>query len=246
MKSRVKYGVVGLLIGLLTACGLAVEQNASTSSDQKVNVAGAMKNVMWKGELEPTISLDSLSEAGWYGIGPLAGLRGEVMLWDGVPYVSEVVHDTSMRVYEGGKAGAPFLVYAHVPSWYEVDIPDSITDLNALEHLLDQLAHDREAPFVFKLAVRLDSGQIHIQNLPVGAVVRSPKQAHQGQVNYAFEDVSMDLLGFFSRNHQGVFTHHDTYMHIHAISTDRMKMGHLDAASFKPGRTQLFVSFEVL
>lgn len=37
-----------------------------------------------------------------------------------------------------------------------------------------------------------------------------------------------ELLGFYSREHKGVFTHHDSYTHIHLLSNDKIHLGHLD------------------
>jgi len=70
---------------------------------------------------------------------------------------------------------------------------------------------------------------IHIQNLPKGSTVSSPKEAHQGQVNYSLENESVEIVGFFSTEHQGVFTHHDSFLHMHLISQDESKMGHIDS-----------------
>jgi len=44
--------------------------------------------------------------------------------------------------------------------------------------------------------------------------------------------VKGDIIGFFSTEHQTVFTHHDTYIHIHFINSERTEMGHIDDLSF--------------
>jgi acetolactate decarboxylase len=36
------------------------------------------------------------------------------------------------------------------------------------------------------------------------------------------------LLGFYSRHHQGIFTHHSTYMHVHISDVKTKTTGHLD------------------
>jgi acetolactate decarboxylase len=41
-----------------------------------------------------------------------------------------------------------------------------------------------------------------------------------------------EALGFFSTAHKAVFTHHDTNIHVHAISVERDWMGHVEALSF--------------
>ena len=60
----------------------------------------------------------------------------------------------------------------------------------------------------------------------------SPKEAHQGQVDYKLNEEHVDIVGFFSTQHKGIFTHHDSYLHLHLITRDRTKMGHLDDVEF--------------
>jgi acetolactate decarboxylase len=48
-------------------------------------------------------------------------------------------------------------------------------------------------------------------------------------------------LGFYSQQHQTIFTHHDTNLHLHLISADRLTMGHLETITFEPKKVQLFL-----
>ena len=95
-------------------------------------------------------------------------------------------------------------------------------------------------PFVFKLKGQIDSAKIHIQNLPKGTKVSSPEEAHQGQINYALGNSEVEIVGFFSTEHKGIFTHHDSNVHMHLITTNRKKMGHLD--ELKIGKMKLYLS----
>ena len=56
----------------------------------------------------------------------------------------------------------------------------------------------------------------------------SPDEAHQGQTIYKIINEDAEIIGFFSTEHQGVFTHHDSFLHMHLITKDESKMGHLD------------------
>lgn len=60
----------------------------------------------------------------------------------------------------------------------------------------------------------------------------SPKEAHQSQMNYELKNEDVEIIGFFSTEHQGIFTHHDSYLHMHLITKDIKKMGHLDEITF--------------
>ena len=56
----------------------------------------------------------------------------------------------------------------------------------------------------------------------------SPQEAHLGQTNYEVKNQEAEIIGFFSTNHEGVFTHHDSNIHLHLITKDLSMMGHLD------------------
>ena len=75
-------------------------------------------------------------------------------------------------------------------------------------------------------------------NLPEGKKVSSPDEAHQGLTQYEFKDIS-SLIGFFSRLHKAVFTHHDSFFH---ISDDRKVLGHIDETNFNSSKVTLKVS----
>jgi acetolactate decarboxylase len=208
-----------------------------------VRVVGAMRNVMWKGQLEGTIALDSLTGSGkYYGVGPLEFLRGELLMVDGKIFVSTVLSDSTMKVENVRDAQAPFFVYAAVPQWKDVELPDSVNNLKALDSYLATLSNEDKKPFAFKLEGRIDAASIHVVNLPEGTIVSAPDEAHQGQVNYHLKNEQVEMVGFFSTKHKGVFTHHDSNSHIHLITEDRLKMGHLDKLVFQPRRLQLFIA----
>ena len=88
---------------------------------------------------------------------------------------------------------------------------------------------------------QIDSAKIHILNLPKGTKVSSPEEAHQGQINYAIGNSEVEIVGFFSTEHKGIFTHHDSNVHMHLITTDRRKMGHLDKVLFGSGDIKLYL-----
>src|SRR5690606_37010664 len=141
-----------------------------------------------------------------------------------------VISDTSMKVEETYQLKAPFFAYANISRWTEHDLPADVLTISALENYLDSLTKSLPRPFLFKLTGTVDRATIHIVNLPPGAKVHSPDDAHKGQVNYKLSSEPVEIIGFFSTNHQSIFTHHDTFLHMHLVTADRKKMGHLDEA----------------
>lgn len=204
-----------------------------------------MKNVMWKGQLYGTINLDTIAnKINLYGLGPVEYLAGEILITDGKSYKSTVTSDTTMKVEETYNIKAPFFGYTNISNWTEQTLPDSIQTIQQLEMYLDYVSKNSPRPFMFKLAGTVEQATIHIVNLPKGSKVSSPEEAHKGQINYEIKNEQSEIIGFFSTEHKAIFTHHDTYLHMHLITTDKQKMGHLDEVLFKRGRMKLYLPTE--
>ena len=213
------------------SCNLATKETntEATETYSDIKIVGAMKNVMWKGELGSSIDLDTISDKnGLYGLGPVSYLTGELLINNGKSYVSKVTSDSTMSVEKTFNTSAPFFVYGNVTEWNEMDLPSNIKTIQNLEKFIDDKTTDFKRPFAFKLSGQVSSAIIHIQNLPEGTKVSSPDEAHQGQTNYHIKNDDAEIIGFFSTEHKGVFTHHDSFLHMHLITKDKSKMGHLD------------------
>jgi acetolactate decarboxylase len=246
-KDHMKPALKGL--GALTWFVLSIRAIYGTppaatphTSSTAPRIVGMMKDVMWGGQLSGQINLDTLSnKSHLYGLGPVEYLTGEIILLDGKGFKSEVLKDSSMRVTETLKLKAPFFGYANIGKWMEVPLPDSVTTIPQLEGFLNQSTKDRERPFFFKMTGTVDSAKIHVVNLPKGTKVASPQDAHLGQKDFGIRMKAVTLLGFFSTEHQAIFTHHDTFVHIHLITDDHLQMGHLDGLALRKGTAKLYL-----
>lgn len=232
----------GLIALGLASCNTNKTETPTTQAETfaDVKIVGAMKNVMWKGELGSRINLDTISnKTGLYGLGPESYLTGELLIKNGVCFVSKVTSDSTMTVEKRCDVSAPFFVYANVTEWTEVELPKTVASIQDLETFIDAKTAEYKRPFAFTLSGRVNHAVIHIQNLPEGTTVSSPDEAHQGQINYTLKNEEVDIVGFFSTEHKAVFTHHDSFLHMHIITKDEHKMGHLDEAAF--GEMKLYL-----
>ncbi len=217
------------MIVAMIGCHTVIAQSTHHDTYPDVQIVGAMQNIMWKGELGSSIYLDTISNKnGLYGLGPESYLTGEILIKDGQGYLSRVTSDSTMSVKKTFAISAPFLVYANVNEWHEIELPTAVKTIQDLEVFIDEKTSTSKRPFAFKLSGKVSSAVIHIQNLAKGTKVSSPDEAHQGQVNYRLTNEDVDIIGFFSTVHQGVFTHHDSFLHMHMITKDESKLGQLD------------------
>ena len=218
-----------LLIGLIS-CQTELKNKKSLATYNDLTIVGAMKNVMWKGALAGTINLDTIpNKKGLYGLGPQSYLSGELLINNGKSYLSKVTSDSTMQVERTFDVMAPFFVYANVNKWKEIALPNTVKTINDLEKFVQLKTFEIKKPFALKLIGSVSNATIHIQNLPEGTKVSSPDEAHQGQTNYTIQNEAAEIIGFYSTEHQGIFTHHDSFLHLHLITKDALKMGHLDA-----------------
>lgn len=245
MKIRKLPKLIFLLITFISANFSLTAQTDYKNVSSSIHFVGSMKNVMWGGQLYGITALDTISNRQHlYGLGPVEYLTGELLIVDGKSYKSSVLTDTTMQVENTYTAKAPFFAYTNVGTWKKQTLPDSIQTIQQLENYLDQITKKAKRPFIFKLTGTVKKADIHIVNLPKGIKVNSPEDAHKGQINYSLLNVQSEIIGFFSTEHQSIFMHHDTYLHMHLITTDLTKMGHLDDVLFKVGSMKLYLPSE--
>ncbi len=233
---KVKFLLITLIIICLNALG---EGQCLTG---KVHITGEMRNVMWKGQLKGNIYLDTIAnKSNVVGLGPLEYLGGEIIVMDGKSYKSVVISDSRMEVMETFDIKAPFFAHANISNWSEELLDVDFQTIQQLESFLDNKMSGSSQPFMFKLAGFVKEATIHVVNLPVGTKVSSPNDAHKGLVKYQMENQEAEIVGFFSKEHKGIFTHHDTYLHMHLITKDKQMMGHLDELTIEKAKMRLFL-----
>ena len=75
MEMAIRNISFGLLIIGMISCNSSKKETSSNRTDtySDINVVGAMKNVMWKGQLGSSIELDTISDKnGLYRLGPVS------------------------------------------------------------------------------------------------------------------------------------------------------------------------------
>ncbi|MCX2839631.1 acetolactate decarboxylase [Salinimicrobium sp. MT39] len=223
-----KKPVIALLTLTILSC-ISSKKDPTVEHAAGVSIIGAMRNVMLKGDLQDRLSLDTIAnKTGLYGLGPLSHLQGELLINDGKNYISRVTTNGSLEVKKSYDASAPFFVYSNVDKWEEIVLPDSIATIQDVEKYIGERTSKISSPFAFKLKGTVAHAKIHVLNLPEGAKVSSPAEAHENQVDYDIKNEKAEIIGFYSTEHKGVFTHHDSNTHMHLITADELKMGHLD------------------
>lgn len=221
---------------------LAAVLAAQSPPAVEVRVAGEMRRVMRDGDLRATIDLRELAATpNLWALGPIEGLRGEITVLDGVPSIA-TIRDGGIEVAASFDVRAAFLVHAQVSSWQEVPIPADVVDDAQLERFVATAAAARgfapDRPFPFAARVTVRAVAFHVVD-KTDAAPHSMEKHDAIKVRFTLEDAPVRLVGFHSDRHHGVFTHHGTNVHVHLVTEDGRRSGHLDSVRLAPGGTLL-------
>ena len=171
-----------------------------------------------------------------YGLGPLEGLRGEVSIFDGAISIARIERDAVVTTV-GWTERACFLVWTQVEAWLE-RATGAVAELDQLEALVIGLAGeaglDPGRPFPFRAVGSAASATFHVLDKRDG-LPHNPERHEQAKVRRVLERMPVELVGFYSRHHHGVFTPRESNVHVHLRTGDGRASGHLEAIRFEPG-----------
>ena len=129
---------------------------------------------------------------------------------------------------------ASLLVYAKVPEWITVEI-SGFESVSILESEIYRIAKSRGVdvanPFSFLLEGRVDSLAWHVIDWDENDKIHTHKKHKSSGLNGILENETVRIIGFYSKEHKGIFTHHTRDSHMHFRSMNRPLAGHLDELS---------------
>lgn len=190
------------------------------------------------GKAEKSVSLERFDGLeSLYAVGPLDQARGEVSIYDSIPLISEV-HDGRVNVTIDSCRHAAFLVYAIVENWRRVTVRNPINTEQQLEnHLLAWAVTsgiDVDQPFAFLLNGLIAQATFHIL-CNRGRGTYNAERHEKSKVRFPIANESVEVIGFYSRCHRGIFTPRDSNFHMHVRTLDNRFSGHLEAFNWEYG-----------
>ena len=226
------------------------EETPESTHKQSFTVehAGALKNMMHKGDLNAYADLNAFhSTHHFYAIGALEGLKGEILVLDGVPYISSV-QENSLKIDDSFDYKASLLVHSQISKWDTTNIDEEVQTYAELEDFVAATAQsehiDITKPFPFLLEGLADSLSWHVINWPEEDSVHTHEKHIRSGLHGTLQSVEATILGFYSDSHHAVFTHHTTNMHLHFLSNDRSLTGHVDRLVLGKGMKLLLPKVE--
>ena len=134
-------------------------------------------------------------------------------------------------------AGACFLVYADVASWRWTTMGSPLIDGDVESHVVRLAArqglHD-DAPLAFLLRGVAPTLVYHVLNKCDG-LPHSPERHEQAKVRFTLRDHEVEVIGFHSTAHRGIFTPGESNVHMHFRTDDGRASGHVERLDLASG-----------
>ena len=212
----------------LAACGTA----------PALHQYGAMRPVMREGRTEPRVELFHYASLGFYGVGAMSGLDGEVTIDDGAVWVSRVEGDDIATTGPQAEpdAFATLLTVGCGRDWQQITLVDA-SDGPAIEDAIATLAADHGMPVEGPLLVTIEgcAAQVGV-HVVAGACPHATPDADAWRLTLE-GGAPIRIVGVFAAGRAGELTHHGTRIHLHAIfdHEGRPATAHIDSMTLEPG-----------
>jgi len=192
-----------------------------------VNISGSLHSIMMKNETQATFDLRDLDgQPNVYALGAVEGLKGEILVMDSQPFVTSVDEDT-FSLTNSFDAKATLLVSTTVKEWHSYTLAESMGS-KELASFAKKMAEENqvEEPFPFLVKGKAQQVKWHIVNGGSGRSNASHSDHAAAGFSSELTDSEVEVLGFYSTAHQGVFTHRGQNSHMHFKGGS--SMGHVD------------------
>ncbi len=235
---KVSPTLIALTAILLASC-------KTPTSNYQVHHRGALKTLMHEGDLRAVIALDTLQRLpNLFALGAVENLKGEILIYDSRPFASSVKDDSAVVVDRSFHHKAALLVYAQVSKWREIAIPAEVRYVAELEAFL-LMVTKREGinaaePFPFLLTGAAAFVDWHVVNWTEGDTIHTHEKHKASGLRGRLENQIVELLGFYSDKHQGIFTHRGSNVHLHVKTVAGGLAAHVDDLKLS-GEMSLFL-----
>jgi acetolactate decarboxylase len=236
-------GWAALTVALVTGCA-----RETTSTTGSIAAPAHVASVRWFGTLHEIMAeqktaarvrvADVAVGSHTFGVGALSQLSGEITILDDTAWIARPSHDGTVSVshhpLRSTRDDAALLVVADVEDWRESTVADDVPWASLDDYLARQIearGFPPQEPVPVLISGPLKDLHWHVVD---GTQVRGGADhvghlegAAKGHIPAAEETTMM--IGFYSRAHQGVFTHHGAFSHFHVVSTAPSVAAHVDS-----------------
>lgn len=227
------------LAAIISACSPVKEQ----AINGEVKWVGEAKNVLARSDIGNNVPLKPYAQQGsTYAIGPVGGIKGEVMMWDSNPQMG-MIKDNKPVVVVNEDGHATWLVSAQVKEW-TTPVELSSTNLTyqqvdaAVEKIAAAKGIDTSKPFPFIIKGTLVKADLHITNYQHDGKPMTKEKIGSLKAKFKTSEQKGDILGFFGKGKNGIFISNPGNIHIHVKTSDGIF--HIDDLILAKGASIVF------
>lgn len=213
---------------------------------QDLTAHGNFTHIVHTGESTGVILLDSLRVPSAWGVGALAGLRGEIVVLDGDVLVSRGTDPMAGLGAPAAVDEATILVYGAVTEWREVQLSQDMNPerlAQVIEREAESAGLDPEAGFPIRIQGTFPTLVWHVVtgDAPEDGVVNAGHANSQSGMNlYDEPGATGELVGVYTgATLEGIASHPGERQHLHFVDIERTRSGHLDEVASAAGTSLL-------
>ncbi len=216
---------------------------------QDLTAHGNFRHMMHMGETAGVIGLDTLTAPSAWGVGATAGLRGEVVILDGAVLVSRGDDPEARLTPPVAGEEAVILAYGTVADWRSFEIPRDMAP-ERLAHFIEMQAQglglDPEGGFPIRVQGSFPQLVWHVVTGegPAHGTQGGHGGDHTNKLSgmnaYDEAGASGEIIGVYAGAALvGVASHPGEKLHLHFVSVDGVRSGHVDEITIPAGATLL-------
>jgi acetolactate decarboxylase len=213
-------------------CVVFLLLSISARAQSDIVVFGALADIMQKGDLSVKIILDTVRISNTtYALGVASSLEGEIVIIEGRCLRSYIENGKVITIQESDTKAA-MLVRSDIESFTHSETMSANTSIKDLEQQLKSQGEKlfNGMPFAFLIKAKIEKVDYHIIDWRENSE-HTPANHKQFAQRGSFVNEDVIIVGFYSENHQGVFTPHSTKVHMHVYNPSKNIVGHVDGIS---------------
>ena len=219
---------------------------------------GNFKQMMQSGDTAGKVNLLTLDQSeGTWGVGALAGLKGEIVQVDGKLWVSLGTDPNGKVQTPSGNDAAVLWASGKAVQWKQVQVPSDMSQAQFEKFVSEQASANKlelHQPFVFRVTGTYSHLIWHVltgEKSGHGAAVDSGHGGHGGHGHagghankrsgmkvFRNPTATGQIVAVYSGDKlEGVVSHPGERFHIHYIDNDQTVSGHVDQYNVRGGAT---------
>jgi acetolactate decarboxylase len=213
-----------MLVPFLVSCTNKIQN--------EIKVYGALSKIMHEGARDGVVALsDVITEDHVYGLGAMENLDGEILIMDSNLLINraKVGEKPTHQTEATFETKALLLVTTQIKSWKNVTMKSNAS-YNSIDAEIKREAGiagiNIDKPFPFIIEGNFNKLAWHIIS------PQDKDGSHDDHLAKSWKrddsNISGKVMGFYSENHQAIFTHHTRFTHLHIWFESEGISGHVD------------------